>query len=139
EAMTMADSIVVLNAGRIEQVGSPLELYNRPANLFVAGFIGSPKMNLIGGAPATAFGAATIGIRPEHLQVTRDGGAWRGKVTVAEHVGSDTFLYVHVDGTGEITVRAPGEIELEPDDMVGLTPEEGRIHRFDKDGRALAS
>jgi multiple sugar transport system ATP-binding protein len=139
EAMTMADSIVVLNAGRIEQVGSPLELYNHPANLFVAGFIGSPKMNLIGGAPAAAFGAATIGVRPEHLHVASDGGTWRGKVTVAEHVGSDTFLYVHVEGTGEITVRAPGEVSLEPDDMVGLTPEEGRIHRFDKDGQALAS
>ncbi len=69
EAMTMADSIVVLNSGRIEQVGSPLELYNRPTNLFVAGFIGSPKMNLIGGSIAAAHDATTIGVRPEHIQV----------------------------------------------------------------------
>ena len=139
EAMTMADSIVVLNAGRIEQVGSPLDLYNHPANLFVAGFIGSPKMNLIAGPPAAAFKAATIGVRPEHLRVDRDGGTWRGKVTVAEHVGSDTFLYVHVDGAGEMTVRAAGEVELKPGDMVGLTPEDARIHRFGDDGKAMAA
>ncbi|HWA50689.1 MAG TPA: ATP-binding cassette domain-containing protein, partial [Dongiaceae bacterium] len=76
EAMTMADKIVVLNAGNIEQVGAPLELYNRPANLFVAGFIGSPKMNFIGGAAAKEAGAATIGIRPEHNTVTKDGDGW---------------------------------------------------------------
>ena len=139
EAMTMADSIVVLNAGRIEQVGSPLDLYNHPANLFVAGFIGSPKMNLIAGPPAAAFKAATIGVRPEHLRVDRDAGTWRGKVTVAEHVGSDTFLYVHVDGAGEMTVRAAGEVELKPGDMVGLTPEDARIHRFGDDGKAMAA
>ena len=138
EAMTMADSIVVLNAGRIEQVGSPLELYNRPVNLFVAGFIGSPKMNLIGGGSAAAFGAATIGVRPEHLRVERDGGTWRGTVSVAEHVGSDTFLYVQVDSAGEITVRAPGEVETEPGEVIGLTPEEGRVHRFGDDGKALS-
>jgi multiple sugar transport system ATP-binding protein len=139
EAMTMADRIVVLNAGRIEQVGSPLELYNRPANLFVAGFIGSPKMNLVGGASASALGAVTVGIRPEHVAVARDGGTWRGRVSVAEHVGSDTFLYVQVDGAGEITVRAPGEVGMKPGDVVGLTPEEGRIHRFGEDGKALRS
>ena len=70
EAMTMADKIVVLNAGNIEQVGSPMELYKTPKNLFVAGFIGSPKMNLIEGAPAAKHGAKTIGIRPEHLDVS---------------------------------------------------------------------
>ena len=70
EAMTMADKIVVLNAGNIEQVGSPMELYKKPKNLFVAGFIGSPKMNLIEGAPAAKHGAKTIGIRPEHLGIS---------------------------------------------------------------------
>src|SRR5260221_14588666 len=73
EAMTMADRIVVLNAGSIEQYGSPLELYERPANLFVAGFIGSPRLNLIGQEVAERYGAATIGIRPEHIRVGRDG------------------------------------------------------------------
>src|SRR5216684_301338 len=89
EAMTMADRIVVLNAGSIEQYGSPLELYERPANLFVAGFIGSPRMNLIGQEVAVRYGAATIGIRPEHLRIApegRDEGeGWPGTVSVAEH------------------------------------------------------
>src|SRR6201987_4143574 len=78
EAMTMADKIVVLNAGKIEQYGSPLELYEKPANLFVAGFIGSPKMNFVSGDAAAQRGAATIGVRPEHLKVDREGQGWRG-------------------------------------------------------------
>src|SRR5882724_133449 len=90
EAMTMADRIVVLNAGSIEQYGSPLELYERPANLFVAGFIGSPRMNLIGEEVAARYGAATIGVRPEHIKVGRDGDGWEGTVRSAEHLGSDT-------------------------------------------------
>ncbi|MBL9057483.1 MAG: ABC transporter ATP-binding protein, partial [Rhodobacteraceae bacterium] len=81
EAMTMADKIVVLNAGRIEQVGSPLDLYRAPANLFVAGFIGSPKMNFITGAEAAKHGATTIGIRPEHVMI--GDGPWQGTVGLA--------------------------------------------------------
>ncbi|MEO0914418.1 MAG: ABC transporter ATP-binding protein, partial [Pseudomonadota bacterium] len=88
EAMTMADKIVVLQAGVIEQVGSPLELYHNPRNVFVAGFIGSPKMNLISGAEAEKHGAATIGIRPEHVGVSKDAGEWSGRVGVAEHLGT---------------------------------------------------
>ena len=103
EAMTMADKIVVLNAGNIEQVGSPLELYKPPKNLFVAGFIGSPKMNLIEGAPAAKHGAKTIGIRPEHLAVSTTRGRLEGTVGVAEHLGSDTFLHVHADGSARST------------------------------------
>src|SRR5687768_9449515 len=94
EAMTMADKIVVLNAGRIEQVGTPMELYRTPANKFVAGFIGSPKMNFVDGAEAAKHGAHAIGVRPEHLAASTTGGAWKGKVAVAEHLGSDTFLHV---------------------------------------------
>jgi multiple sugar transport system ATP-binding protein len=137
EAMTMADRIVVLNAGRIEQVGSPLELYNRPANLFVAGFIGSPKMNFIGGPEAGKLGAATVGIRPEHVTASRDGGTWSGTVSVAEHVGSDTFLYVAVEGVGDVTVRAVGELGIKPGEPAHLTPDPARIHRFDADGKAI--
>src|SRR5580704_6336375 len=76
EAMTMADKIVVLNAGHIEQYGSPLELYEHPANLFVAGFIGSPKMNIATGPSAAKRGATTIGIRPEHIDVSTTSGEW---------------------------------------------------------------
>jgi multiple sugar transport system ATP-binding protein len=137
EAMTMADKIVVLNAGNIEQFGAPLELYNNPANLFVAGFIGSPKMNLLNGEIAGKFGASTIGIRPEHLAASRDRGDWQGVVQVAEHLGSDTFLYIDADQLGRVTARAPGELALIAGDKVGLTPRPDRIHRFDADGRAI--
>jgi multiple sugar transport system ATP-binding protein len=138
EAMTMADRIVVLNAGNIEQYGSPLELYDRPANLFVAGFIGSPRMNFLGGEQAQRYGAATIGIRPEHLKASRDGEGWEGKVSVAEHLGSDTFLYVDVPGIGSLTARSIGELGLAPDDTVRLLPDPRRIHRFDRDGKTIS-
>jgi multiple sugar transport system ATP-binding protein len=137
EAMTMADKIVVLNAGNIEQVGAPLELYNNPANLFVAGFIGSPRMNLLNGEIAKKLGAATIGIRPEHIAASRDRGEWQGVVRVAEHLGSDTFLHIDSDAVGRITARAPGELALAAGDTVGLTPRPDRIHRFDAEGKAL--
>ncbi len=137
EAMTMADTIVVLNAGRVEQAGSPLDLYDHPANLFVAGFIGSPKMNFITGAEAEKAGAATIGIRPEHLNPTRDGAGWRGIVTAAEHLGSDTFLYVDVPDVGAMTARVQGEAGLAVGDHVALAPDPTRLHRFDSAGRAL--
>ena len=139
EAMTMADKIVVLSAGRIEQVGSPLELYNKPDNLFVAGFIGSPKMNFIPGAAAGDPGATTIGIRPEHIAASRESGTWSGTVTVAEHVGSDTFLYVNAGPLGDLTVRSIGEMGVKPGDRIFMTPEPGRIHRFDASGNAIVA
>ncbi|MDZ4311376.1 MAG: ABC transporter ATP-binding protein [Cypionkella sp.] len=137
EAMTMADKIVVLNAGRIEQVGSPLELYKAPANTFVAGFIGSPKMNLITGAEAAKHNATTIGIRPEHLDIVAD-GPWQGVVGLSEHLGSDTFLKITVPGLDPITVRAGGELTLRPGDKIGLAPQAGKLHRFGADGKAIA-
>ncbi len=138
EAMTMADKIVVLRAGNIEQVGSPLDLYHSPRNQFVAGFIGSPKMNLIEGNAAAQHGAATIGIRPEHIDVV-ESGPWKGTVGVAEHLGSDTFLHVHGTGLAEtLTVRATGEIGVRHGDTVPLAPREDQIHRFDAEGRRIA-
>jgi multiple sugar transport system ATP-binding protein len=138
EAMTMADKIVVLNAGRIEQVGSPLELYRSPRNLFVAGFIGSPKMNIIAGPEAQRFGANTIGIRPEHISVHPTMGEWRGMVGVSEHLGSDTFFHVHDTGLAtSLTVRAGGEVALRHGDTVFLTPDADKIHRFDQNGQRL--
>ncbi|RMF34982.1 MAG: ABC transporter ATP-binding protein, partial [Alphaproteobacteria bacterium] len=113
EAMTMADKIVVLNAGVIEQVGSPLELYRAPRNLFVAGFIGSPRMNFLTGAEAAKHDAHTIGIRPEHIAVSASEGRWQGRAGVSEHLGSDTFIHVHVDGQAEpLTVRAGGDVDF---------------------------
>ncbi|MCQ0970429.1 ABC transporter ATP-binding protein [Paracoccus sp. TK19116] len=139
EAMTMADKIVVLRAGHIEQVGSPLVLYREPRNLFVAGFIGSPKMNLIEGPEAAKHDAHTIGIRPEHIDVTREGGLWSGTVGVAEHLGSDTFFHVHNTGLAEtLTVRAPGEVSFDHGDRIGLTPRAEHMHRFGADGLRIA-
>jgi multiple sugar transport system ATP-binding protein len=137
EAMTMADKIVVLQAGNIEQVGTPLELYHTPANVFVAGFIGSPRMNLIEGADAAAHGAKTIGVRPEHLDISMATGTWTGQVSVAERLGSDTFLHVNVPGIGQMTVRAGGDIKAGHGDTIYLTPQDGRIHRFGPDGKAM--
>ena len=135
EAMTMADKIVVLQAGVIEQVGSPLDLYHTPRNLFVAGFIGSPKMNLISGAEAAKHNAQTIGIRPEHVEVSTSGGEWSGKVVVAEHLGSDTFLHVSDTGLAEsMTVRADGDVNLNHGDTVYMTPRSDVIHKFDASG-----
>lgn len=138
EAMTMADKIVVLNAGRIEQVGSPLELYNNPRNLFVAGFIGSPKMNFISGTEASKHDAETIGIRPEHFSLSQESGLWNGKVRVAEHLGSDTFLHVAVDDIGTLTVRADTAFNVSYGDRISVSPDPARIHRFGADGRTLS-
>ena len=135
EAMTMADKIVVLQAGVIEQVGSPLELYRAPRNLFVAGFIGSPKMNLITGPLAAKYGATTIVIRPEHIDVVASGGTWEGTVSVSEHLGSDTFLHVKVAGFEQVlTVRSIGYIAVKHWDKVSLSPRLGELHKFGADG-----
>ena len=135
EAMTMADKIVVLQAGVIEQVGTPLDLYHKPQNIFVAGFIGSPKMNLFSGPEADKHGAYTIGIRPEHTDVSATEGMWAGRVGVAEHLGSDTFIHVHDTGLADmVTVRITGDILVKHGDRIYLTPQADQIHKFDAQG-----
>jgi len=136
EAMTMADRIVVLNAGNVEQFGSPLELYKKPANRFVAGFIGSPRMNFVDGAEAARYDAHAIGVRPEHFSLSTTEGAWKGQVNVAEQLGSDTFLHVQSD-LGLLTVRTDGDQTFRHGDSVWLTPDPNRIYRFDAAGKAL--
>jgi multiple sugar transport system ATP-binding protein len=136
EAMTMADRIVVLQAGKVEQVGTPMELYDSPANLFVAGFIGSPKMNFLTGAIAELHRAATIGVRPEHFDVSPEAGEIEGAVDYTEILGSDSFLYV-TTGNGALTVRQAGKTGYRPGDTVHLTPQLTHTHRFDRDGRRL--
>ncbi|HTJ59009.1 MAG TPA: ABC transporter ATP-binding protein [Devosiaceae bacterium] len=137
EAMTLADKIVVLNGGVIEQYGTPMELYRTPANRFVAGFIGSPKMNFVDGPEAAKHNAISIGVRPEHMRIARDQGSWKGTVGVAEHLGSDAFLHIHVDGMDLVTVRTDGNEDFGPGDNVWLTPDPERIYRFDKAGKAM--
>lgn len=135
EAMTMADKIVVLRAGHIEQVGSPLELYHKPRNVFVASFIGSPKMNIIDGAEAAKYGAASVGFRPEHTDVSTIEGVWKGRVGVAEHLGSDTFIHVHGTGLADmITVRIAGDIAVTHGDDIYLSPQVEKLHKFDAQG-----
>ena len=138
EAMTMADKIVVLDRGSVAQVGSPLELYNKPNGLFVARFIGSPTMNLVKGDSAARRAAATIGVRPEHIDLSTRAGEWPARVRLAEHLGSDTFVYADADGLGAFTVRVEGEADLKVGDKVFLNPREDRVHKFDNDGRRLA-
>ena len=135
EAMTMADKIVVLQAGVIEQVGTPLELYHTPGNVFVAGFIGSPKMNIFSGSEAKKLGAHTAGVRPEHIDIDLSDGTWKGTVGVAEHLGSDTFVHVHDTGLGDlVTVRIAGDVAVKHGDTIYLTPQMDKIHKFDEQG-----
>ena len=135
EAMTMADKIVALDKGSVMQVGAPLELYNKPNGLFVASFIGSPTMNLIRGEPAAKRGAATIGVRPEHAEVSTTEGEWRAKVRLAEHLGSDTLVHADAEGIGSLTL--PGENPLASGQEIFVTPREARLHRFDGEGRRI--
>ncbi|PAP96955.1 ABC transporter ATP-binding protein [Mesorhizobium wenxiniae] len=136
EAMTLADKIVVLNAGKIEQIGGPMELYNSPANEFVAGFIGSPKMNFVDGARLGET-AKTIGVRPEHLTVDAKSGAWKGTVVHAEHLGADTNLYLDCEKAGLITVRIFGVYNAETGATLYATPDPAKTYRFGADGKVL--
>jgi multiple sugar transport system ATP-binding protein len=126
EAMTLADRIVVLNGGRIEQVGAPMELYNDPANLFVAGFIGSPQMNFL-----------EAGVRPEHIAIDRSAGAIAGTVSHVEHLGGETNVFINAEKHGLLTVRLFGEHAYAVDEVVRLTPDMGRIFLFDDQGKRL--
>ncbi|QQM30411.1 ABC transporter ATP-binding protein [Martelella lutilitoris] len=139
EAMTLADRICVLRDGRVEQVGTPSELYEKPANLFVAGFIGSPKMNFLSGAFAEKFDCATLGIRPEHIDIVGAGnGLWQGKVIHTEDLGSDHHLFVDIGAEEPLTVRQGGKLDTVIGSAVSLAPSDpGFIHRFDKDGLPL--
>ncbi len=123
EAMTLADKIVVLRRGRVEQVGSPMELYNNPANKFVAGFLGSPAMNFLHKAPLDMPRDGSLGIRPEHLRLVENGRI-KGTVTHVERLGGDTNLLVSTEQREALTVRLFGQdstavgatIELDYDD-----------------------
>ena len=136
EAMTLADKIVVLSKGKVEQVGKPLDLYNKPASLFVAGFIGSPQMNFITGEFARKHGATTVGVRPEHLFVS-DSGEIKGLLRHSEKLGNETFAYVTAGDMGDITVRVDGTLALEPGEAISLGFAPEHLFRFDEAGKAI--
>jgi multiple sugar transport system ATP-binding protein len=164
EAMTMADKIVVMHDGIVEQIGAPLELYDRPANLFVAGFIGSPAMNFIKGnigangfkaengsifplatAPAASDGRAMVyGIRPEHIRLTDEGVPV--EVVVIEPTGSETQIIVRpagernsilADHSSAITCVLKDRIAARPGDVIRIAPDPRGIHLFDESGRRI--
>ncbi|NVO58632.1 sn-glycerol-3-phosphate ABC transporter ATP-binding protein UgpC [Rhodobacteraceae bacterium B1Z28] len=156
EALTLADRIVVLNGGDIQQVGSPLELYERPANKFVAQFIGSPTMNVVpvaGTKTGVTAGNGTeillpdqplvsqakeLGVRPEHIDVVDNGtGDLSAVADVVEHLGSDTNIYVNVEGIGSMMVRKHGNIPVKSGEQLGLRIQTENAHLFAKDGTAL--
>ena len=156
EAMTLADRIVVLNAGRIEQVGTPRELYETPASLFVAQFIGSPKMNVLPGTGVKAgftlqgagkivglkakdaSGAVQCGVRPEHIAVTDEGAHCTGTVALFEYLGSDSFIYVDCGDLGILTVRVSDDVDYAINQEVGLKFDSDRVHVFAADGSTIS-
>ena len=142
EAMTLADRIVVLEFGKIAQVGSPRELYEKPANLFVAQFIGSPRMNVADAASAPGVAlpaeAKSFGVRPEHIDLVEAGaGRIDGTVDVLEYLGADTFVIVSCGDAGQLTVRVNGNSSLKPGDPVGLDFGDDVVHKFDEQGLAI--
>jgi len=142
EAMTLGDRIAVFNAGNIEQVGTPLELYQRPANRFVATFIGSPSMNILPGAfgPDRAAHAGSIGIRAEHVELGTAGSLdMRGRVTLVEHLGDSAIAYVEVMGHEQpVAVKLDAQhVTCAAGQEVGLRLPGQHLHVFDSAGAAL--
>ncbi len=137
EAMTMADKIVVLNAGKIEQIGSPLDLYDNPINKFVAGFIGSPKMNFITMTMDTNPEVDSIGVRPEHFNISDTEGTWKGTVGVAECLGSETYLYVQIPDIGQLTIRTDGNCPFKYGDTIFLSVDSENVYYFAKNGTCI--
>ena len=130
EAMTLADKIVVLRDGRVEQVGSPMELYNNPANQFVAGFLGSPAMNFLRKVSVDMPENGTLGVRPEHLRLV-DSGRIKGRVTHVERLGCDTNLLVSTEQDEALTVRLFGQDGTTVDQAVELDFDDPIAFRFD--------
>ncbi|MCY4053478.1 MAG: sn-glycerol-3-phosphate ABC transporter ATP-binding protein UgpC [Hyphomicrobiales bacterium] len=156
EAMTLADKIVVLRDGVIEQVGTPHALYETPRTLFVAQFIGSPKMNIMPctaqgsdyhlpeqgggrhGLQEDASGIVHLGVRPEHIRfaATADGQC-RGRIEVVEYLGADRYVYVNCEGVGVLNVRVPGGESHKVGSEVGLAFAVDQLHFFTQDGQAV--
>jgi multiple sugar transport system ATP-binding protein len=137
EAMTLADRICVLRDGLVEQVGTPMELYEHPNSVFVAGFIGSPKMNFISGEKAKAFNADTVGIRGEHINIVPGNGTWTGTVIHTENLGADSYVYLEMGTEEPVVVRLDGANNYKSGDTVHIAPMPDKIHRFDAAGKPI--
>ena len=152
EAMTLADRIVVLESGKIAQIGTPKQLYEQPANLFVAQFVGSPKMNIISRQVAGSVSkngeflealiknnqAENIGVRPEHFTLQRgQKKGFLGSVSVVEYLGADCFVFVNCGDLGTINVRIEGSEQYMIDEKVSVTPMLEHVHFFDQQGNRL--
>jgi ABC-type sugar transport system ATPase subunit len=145
EAMTMADKIVVLNQGRVEQVGAPMELYHHPKTIFVAGFIGAPSMNCLTSADLQGADnlhlhpeTATLGIRPEHLELTATGnGMIAAEVAVKEQLGGESYLYLNTASGGKLVAKTDGDDQTAMGDAIGVNLPENRIHQFNAAGDAI--
>ena len=143
EAMTLADKIVVLRDGVIEQIGAPMELYNKPANEFVAGFIGSPRMNMVpvqtaidaGWKGAKIAEAVKMGVRPEHLIRSKTG--LEGVVYYVEHLGGQTLTHIKLPDDTDITLVEPGEHNYNRGDKLKVEPKPKTMHAFDKGAKAI--
>jgi ABC-type sugar transport system ATPase subunit len=140
EAMTMADKIVVMSAGQVQQVGAPMDLYDNPANRFVAGFIGNPAMNFLNVAALPPslrpVGAQELGIRPEHVQLTGADAPLQGPVRLVERLGNQTLIHVETPA-GPVCAQAPGHATARLGESVGLALEPGRAFLFDAQGRRV--
>ena len=139
EAMTLADRICVLRDGIVEQVGTPEELYEKPNSTFVAGFIGSPKMNFLAGKFAEKYNCSTLGIRAEHIEISESGQAvWSGNIVHTEDLGADHYLFVEIGSDEPIIVRQPGKHIGEIGRNISIKPKEDHLHRFGTDGKPMA-
>ncbi|WP_295990600.1 ABC transporter ATP-binding protein [Rugamonas sp.] len=149
EAMTLADRVVVLRDGQIEQHGAPLELYDRPANRFVAQFIGTPSMNVVPAAAlpqlsalagATAQADGFVGIRPEHVRLAHaDEEGLTATVDLVESLGVETLLYARLENNVQIVVRGSERSQLQPGDRTKLCFDHSRVHHFDRSGKTYAA
>jgi multiple sugar transport system ATP-binding protein len=136
EAMTLADKIVVLQDGKVEQIGSPMDLYNNPGNLFVAGFLGSPSMNFLDPKMLGIDNAKTVGIRPEHITLS-DSGKLQGEISHIEQLGGDTNVYVRLTGSELVTVRLFGQHQHSVGSKTALTFDNENLYLFDQDDQRI--
>lgn len=136
EAMTMADRIVVMNRGEVQQIGAPMELYEDPANRFVAGFIGNPGINFLPGS-ALGLSVAEIGLRPEQVHLTApEGASLSGSVKLVERLGNQTLVHVATPA-GIVCVQGPGRLAVQLGDTAGLAFDPAAVLYFDQSGRRM--